>query len=171
VLEWIATYRINEYSDFLGLIVTVVGFALTLWNVWKSRSIATQALLVANKVRDDLRKVEIVAEFSTAVAAMEEIKRLHRKGEIDALPERYSALRRSLITMRDATILLSNEDQTLLQGAISQFAGFERKIEKALVSDSTAKIDFAKMNRVVSTLVDEIHAVVVRMKTAIGDGQ
>lgn len=170
MLEWLAAYRINEYSDILGLVITVIGFVLTLWNLWKSRSIATQALSVASKVRDDLRKVEVVAEFSAVIAALEEIKRLHRKGELEPLPERYSSLRRSLITMRDSTILLCNEDQSLLQGAISQFAGFERKIEKALTVDE-AKIDFAKMNRIVSTLLDDIHAVVVRMKTAIGDGK
>lgn len=169
MLEWIIKYRINEYSDFLGLILTVVGFALTLLSVWRSRKIAAQALAVANKVRDDLQKVEIAGEFSTAIAAMEEVKRLHRRGELDPLPERYSSLRRSLITLKASGSILTEADHALLQGAITQFAGFERKIEKAMYGDQ-AKIDFVKMNKIVSTAVDEVHAALIRMKMTIGGG-
>ncbi|MFD0738872.1 hypothetical protein ACFQZQ_06215 [Lysobacter koreensis] len=170
LLEWVAKHRLNEYSDVLGLLITIVGFAATLWAVWRSRRVAAQALAVANKVRDDLRKVETVAEFSSAMTAMEEVKRLHRKGDLDPLPERYSALRRSLISLRASSQLLTDGEQSVLQSAITQFAGFERRIEKALTSES-AKVDFAKMNRIVSSSMDQIHAVLIRIKTAIGDGK
>lgn len=169
MLDWIAKHRINEYSDVIGLLITLVGFAVTIFTLWRSRRVAEAALEIARGVRDDLKKVETVAEFATVIASMEEIKRLHRKGERDGLPERYSQLRRSLITLKGAKALLTDDEQTSLQQAISQFAGFERQIEKALANDSVGKLDFPKQNRIVSGLIDEVHAVVVRLKAAIGD--
>jgi hypothetical protein len=171
MLDWIAKYRINEYSDVLGLVITIVGFTVTLWTVLRSRSVASEALSVAKKVRDDLRKVETAGAFASAITAMEEVKRLHRKGELDHLPERYSQLRRSLIGLKGSNHLLTSEDQTAIQEAIAQFGAFERQIERSLASGDASKINFPKMNKLVSVNIDRLHMMVVRLKAAIGDGQ
>ena len=171
LLEWVVKHRINEYSDLLGLLITIVGFGFTIFGVWRSKKIAKEALIVAKKVRDDLRKIEIVAEFSTAIVSMEEIKRLHRKADFQSLPERYSSLRRSLITIRSEVSALSDEDSSLIQNAISNFAGFERKIEKYIAKGQEAKVDFVKMNQIVSLTIDQVHEVLVKIKLEIGDGK
>ena len=171
MLEFLAQYHVNEYAGIVGLFATVSGFALTLWKVSRTRNAAEAASQAAEHVRRDLRKVETVAEFSSAIAVMEEIKRLHRKGEMDHLPERYSSLRRSLIALRASNPLLNHDDQSLLQQAIAQFAAFERQIEKALALPDGAKVDFVRLNRIVSSTIDELYAVLTRVRGAIGDGK
>lgn len=168
MLEWMARHRINEYSDLLGLAITIVGFTLTLWNLWRSRRIAAQALNVAQDVRKDLSKFEIVAQITNALNAMADLKRLHRKGDLEPLMDKYSNLRLSLIEIRGLNADLTAGELTTLQSAVSQLAQFERRVERALGSKAEVKVDFRKMNYVIAGYVDEVHAILVRLKAAVG---
>jgi hypothetical protein len=51
---------------------------VTIWNVRASRAAALRAEEAANQARHAIRFFDVVAEISTAIAAMEEIRRLHR---------------------------------------------------------------------------------------------
>lgn len=169
MLDFIARYRINEYSDVLGLAVTFIGFLVTIWQVIKSRRVASEALDVAKKVRVELSQFEIASEIAAAIAVMEETKRLHRKGDFDQLPDRYSFLRRSLISLRANASSFSESDLSIFQQAITQLAASEKQIDKYIAAEEKSKIDVPRMNGLMSAHIDSLHELFVRLRISIGD--
>ena len=94
IIQWITENHVGDLASIAGIFITIIGFCVTLWNVWRSRSAAERAEMAANEARRMIRSYETVAEFSSAITLMEEIKRLHRSRQLDMLPDRYSALRK-----------------------------------------------------------------------------
>ena len=169
MLEIVARYRLNEYSDVLGLLITVLGFLVTIWQVVKSRRISTKALEIANQVREELARFDMAGEISVAITVMEEIKRSHRRGEVDHLPDKYSHLRRSIISLRSNGVPLSEADQKVLQDAVSQLAASERYIERHLASADASKLDVPRMNSIMSAQIDGLYGLFVRLRGRIGE--
>jgi len=100
ILNWIAENHVGDLASLAGVAISVGGFIVTVWNVRRTRSAAERAEAAANEARRVVRGYETVSEFSAAIAIMEEVKRLHRAGQIDMLLERYAALRKVLIGVR-----------------------------------------------------------------------
>jgi len=165
--QFLADYRIGDYAGIFGLLVSVVGFILTVRASVSSKNAAVQTRSVVESMRNDLRRVDTVSDFSTAVAIMEEIKRLHRLNSLQLLPERYSQLTKFLINIRSSNPLLSGEDQKLVQGAITQFSALERLVEGCL-HDSVEKIDMPTMNALVSKQMEAVQGLLIRIKVQIG---
>lgn len=166
--QLLAEYRIGDYAGILGLIISVVGFFITIKTSLNTREAAAQASAAVNSMRDDLRKGDTVADFSSALATMDEIKRMHRSGSLHLLPDRYSQLRRFLVSIRSSNPLLSEPDQQAIQGAISQFSSLERSVEKAL--EEKGVVSAAKMNSLVSKQSEAIQELLVRIKSEINKG-
>jgi hypothetical protein len=99
-LNWITENHIGDLASLAGVIISFIGFVVTVWNVRRSKSAAERAEVAANEARRVIRFYETVSEFSAAIAIMEELKRLHRLGATDVLLDRYAALRKALITVR-----------------------------------------------------------------------
>lgn len=169
--QFLLDYPIGDYASLLGLVISVVGFFFTIKTSLKTRDAAKQASVAVVSMREDLRKGETVADFSSALAIMDEIKRMHRTGSLNLLPDRYSQLRRFLVSIRSSNPLLSEEDQKIIQGAIAQFSSIERSVEKAL--EQNGSVSAAKSNSLVSKQYESIQELLVRIKSEIneGDGQ
>lgn len=86
--------------------MALVGFVITIIGVWKSKSAAQHAREAAVGVRADMRRTDTVSELSAAITAMDEIKWLQRKAAWEILPDRYSSLRKALISVRTANASL-----------------------------------------------------------------
>lgn len=163
---FLATYRVGDYAGILGLIVSIVGFVWTVRAAVSSRDAALQTKAAVQDMRNDLRRAETVSDFSTAVAIMEEIKRLHRLKSLELLPERYSQINKFLIGVRSANPLLTADELKIIQNAIAQFSALERLIEGCLAK--TTELDTAKVNGQVSKQLEAVHGLLVSMKTKIG---
>lgn len=167
-LQIIMKYRINEVSDILGLIITLVGFLFTTIALIKSKKATTNLKIELEKVRHDLRRTETVSDTASALALMDEIKRLHRQSEtLQLLPERYSALRKALISIRSNNPILDLTDQQKIQEAISQLASFERKVE-SILSGTNEALNIPKINSILSSLSDTIQELLVKIRNSIG---
>ena len=157
----------GDIASVVGLIISIVGFIVTIRNVKRSKTAAQRAEEAATQTRDAIIRAETIIDFSAALTIMDEIKRLHRAGAWNYLPDRYSTLRKMLISIRTANITLSVQHQTALQGAIQHFSNIERRIERALISNS-AKPDAAKLNAIVSTQIDKLSEVLTAIRQQIG---
>jgi hypothetical protein len=83
--EFIAQYQVGDYASIVGLAVSAVGFVVTIIGVWRSKSAAQEASMVARQVREDLGRTNAVAEFAAAISAMSEIKTLPSGGGVGAV--------------------------------------------------------------------------------------
>jgi hypothetical protein len=98
VTSWLDESRAGDIASLFGILLTVVGFAVTIRNVHVSSRASLRAEQAAVETRRAIRLFDTIAEVAGAVSALEEIKRLHRDGAWPVLPDRYSALKKSLIT-------------------------------------------------------------------------
>lgn len=160
--------RIGDYAGLLGLVISIVGFFFTIRASLNSKTAARQASLAVESMRDDLRKGDTVADFSSALAVMDEIKRMHRSPNLHLLPDRYSQLKRFLISIRSSNPLLSEADQRSIQSAIVQFSALERLVETALEENSA--VSAARMNSLVSKQSETIQELLVRIKSDLSKG-
>lgn len=147
-------------ASLLGLIVSI----FTLAYVQISKKAAQEAV---KKVRADIGHLNEVAGFTAAIATMEEIKRLHRESAWSILPERYSVLRKHLISIKEAAEDLTAEQKKTLQSAIQFFAGLESQVEVAL-SQKADPHDVPGINKQVSRQIDKLQSVLANRSNNIG---
>ncbi len=150
------------------MVVTIIGFVVTIINVIKSKNAATLAEETVRSVREDLRLYQTVNGFASALVTMDEIKRLHRQKEWVLLPDRYNNLRKSLISIRCENPILSENDQKEIQAAIMQFSGLEKLIDEYLSSEKKSEIDIPKINSRVSKQIDRIQELLVKLNSKVG---
>lgn len=71
-----------------GNIATVLGFVVTIWTLVRTKTAAVAARKAAEATKTQLSRVDTITEFSSAIAIMDEIKRLHRARAWEILPDR-----------------------------------------------------------------------------------
>jgi hypothetical protein len=108
-----------------GGLVTVLGFIVTIWTLLRTKTAADAARTAAEQTKLQLSRVDTLAECSSALAIMDEIKRLHRAGAWEVVPDRYAALRRLLASIQTLNPDLTEEQRTALSASIGQFKTME----------------------------------------------
>lgn len=161
-------YRVGDYAGLIGLLISLIGFYFTIRTVLNSKAASEYAAAAVESMREDIRRSETVADFATALAVMEEIKRMHRSGNLNFLPDRYASLKKFLISIRTSNSLLTEEDQVVMQSAIAKFSSMEKLIEVSILD--AKPIEHAKLNGQMSKHYDLIQSLLVRIKTEIGRG-
>jgi hypothetical protein len=156
----------GNIASLLGLVVSVAGFAWTLVAVRNAKRVAEGAKAAAEKARADILEANSMVELASAVTAMEEIKRLHRQGAWPLLPDRYASLREALATIRTMRPTMSDEHQSVFQGAIQQLRDIEDKVERALATQQQPR-NVPALNKVISLQIDKLAEVLAVMR--VGD--
>ena len=133
---------------------------LDIW--WRARSAARQARHVSLQVSERMSRFEAVEVISVAIAAMDEIKGLHRSSMEFAL-HRYSGLRKNLAIADTAMTIVQ---RGRIANALSQFRIMEAEVDRAVASGVTKELDVARFNGVLSRLMDELPKIMVAMKQA-----
>jgi hypothetical protein len=165
VLQWIAENRVGDLASLAGVAISIGGFIVTIWNVRRSRSAAERAEAAANEARRVMRGYQTVSDFSAAIAVMEEIKRLHRVGQIEPLLDRYAILRKALVGVRKLAPSLTQAMDREIQAAITTLATMEDVLERA--SSEGSSPDFPELNRLLSRDIDRLQVILIEM-TALG---
>ena len=156
--DFLTRHRINEVSDFIGLIITILAFGWTICAVYRSRTAAEQARQAAQETRRTISAHSVMIDLASAIATMEEIKRLHRGRQWSILPERYGALRHALRSIHGSNTRLTNEHSTTIQASITHIAAVERRVEEALAA-ATDPRDAVQMIRIVDREIEKLHRV------------
>jgi hypothetical protein len=165
-MQWLTDYHIGDLASVAGVAISIVGFLVTVWNVRRSKSAAERAERAANDARRLIRDYETLSDFSAAIAIMEEIKRLHRIGQIEPLLDRYAALRKVLIEVRKMSPSVNQTMDETIQSAITTLSAMETQVERSRAAGAIP--DFVRLNRALSRDIDELHAVFVEMKLSDG---
>jgi cell division protein FtsX len=159
--------HLGDIASVIGIIISLVGFFITIWNVIQTRKAAQKAEEIGRKVREDISKIETIEEFSKAIATIDEIKRLNRDGAWSILPERYSSLRKSLISIKNSNPNMPENDKVILSNALRHTSNIEDQIEQFIVNKSL-QIDIPKFNKIISQQGDRLTEILVSLKSKIG---
>lgn len=163
-MSWLTMDYIGDLASLAGVAVSIFGFIVTVWNVRRSKSAAERAEAAANEARRAMRAYQTLSDFSAAIAIMEEIRRLHRLGQIDPLLDRYGALRKALIGVRKLSPALTESMEAQIQSAVATLATIEDIVERARAEGNSP--DFAELNHFLSIEIDGLHAVLIDMTSA-----
>lgn len=153
--------------NLIGILISIVGFAITIRTALKSRTAAQAAQESVQKVREDIKRVNAVVEFATALATLEEIRRLHRAAAWHTLLERYANLKTLLVSIRTANADMPDPYKTSIQGALTQLSQMETQVERFVMSQQNMP-DALKFNMVVSKQIDSLREILVEIQNSIG---
>ncbi|MCK4570749.1 hypothetical protein KAT84_02245 [Candidatus Bipolaricaulota bacterium] len=166
MMTYLSTLSIPELASIIGLIVTVIGFIVTIYSVGRSRSAANLAKEAADSARVRMMRFDVATGLTSAISMLEEIKRLQRDKSWQLLPERYGTLRKLLVSIRGAYPHISEADRSSIQSAIQHLANSERIVEKVIADVDTA--DVPKLNSRLSNLVDILQELLIEVKNREG---
>jgi hypothetical protein len=149
----------------LGLVITIVGFGLALWRIRKSEAASEQARRAAEAVRAQILLLNAVQGLHDTIAALEDIRRLHRLQAWPALPDRYSVLKRNLIAIRSRTPNLTIAQRSEIQATIQQLSNMETQIENAI--EGSDHPDVPRMNKIVARQFDRLALILIELQRDI----
>lgn len=164
-LAWLVFARIADSISVLGIVLTLIGLALTYKNVQRTATAAEEAKKAVDRVRRSIGLVDSASNFSSAIERFETIKALHREEAWTQLPDKYSTLKRILIALKAQNPQLSESQQALLLGAISQLSVMEETGEKIFkrLRDGGAAADedpdIVRLNGILSELIQGIYEI------------
>jgi hypothetical protein len=169
LLAYIVSYNLGDYASVLGVLISILGFGVTVYKVWRSNATALQVKLAVQNLQRDLQRMDVISKMAEASRRLSEIKRLQRENFWSGLPVLYEDLRAKLIDVRD-NAELTDEQTEILRGVIYQTSIMETSIESALKHESSTKLDSVKYNQVLSKKIDELQAVFNQIRNQIGSG-
>lgn len=157
----------GDAASVVGVFISLIGFAITIVGLARSKSAARQVGAAVAAVRQQLSRQSVAVDLASLMNDIEEIKLLHRFGAWDAMPIRYSAIRKRLFLVKGSTPVLTKNQKASIQGVIEQFRTIEETVEEALASKEPPK-DVASLNKVATEQSDKLTAVLVAVQQAIG---
>jgi hypothetical protein len=153
----------GDLASVLGVLLSVLGFAITIVNVRRSKSAAQRAEEAAENTRSLLLRDDVLGALATAIANLEEIRRLHRASAWTMLPDRYASLRDRLIVIRTLGRGIDDRQLAILQEAESELLAIEKRVERAL-SKGTTPPNPAKFNEVLGGRLTRLQELLVRLR-------
>lgn len=123
-------YHLGDIASVLGLIVSIVGFIITIWGVWRSKTAAQRAEESSRRTHEAMTAMQSIVDISAVLAALEEIKRLHRASEWQLLLVRYGSLRAKLVALKASRPKLKETQHAVLQGTIQHLANLEVMVDR-----------------------------------------
>ena len=158
----------GDIASVAGVVISIVGFIATIIAVFLSKSAAQRAEAAAREVKAEIARSDAIMELSAVITTMEEIKRLHRVNAWAILPDRYSSVKRLLISIRASSPNIPNEHRESLLAAVQHFSTMEKKVERFLAGSMETTPNQAKLNEVVSLQLDRVNDTLAAIKQQIG---
>jgi len=79
----------RDIVNVVGVIASLAGLGWTIRLAWQAKTAAEQARDAAREARDHVLRFDLIAALSAAIAALDEIKGLHRIGAWEMALIRY----------------------------------------------------------------------------------
>jgi len=154
----------GDLASVIGCFVSIIGFSFAIYTLLRTKKAAEAAREAAIEVRERLTRVNTVAEFAEALATIEEIKRLHRAKKWEISLDRYSVVRRLLVSIQGSSPTLGDQQRAVLAGAIEQFRTMEQTVERARSGHVQRDPDHARLNKVAAKIHDELNSVMISIR-------
>lgn len=168
IFQFVSENHLGDFASILDVLVTIIGFIVTIINVIRSRRAAELAKDSVEYAISSIKKFETVVDISSVIGMLEEIKRSHRSNQWAILPDRYATLRKTLINIRESRDL-SDKHSTVIQGTIVNLTDMEKAVEKSL-PDVPPNMHI-RFNALLSEHVDALAGVLAELKFSESGGR
>lgn len=140
MLDWLS-HNWGGAVGVLGLLFTVGGFWLAIWQIRLSKRAAEQAAAAARdaavasrETREEIQKNIGIAELETIGRLIDDVKRFHINRKWELAREKYNDIRRGLSRLRSFHPDMDDEDQVKISAAIVAIDDLDRAISGALLA-------------------------------------
>ena len=153
----------GNVASVSGLALSLIGFGFTIWIALRAKTAAEQASLAAQQAKAKILRQGTLFNFSSALAAMEELVRLNRSKEWESMLDRHSEIGTVLVELKDGSEGLSEEQHITIQGCVQQLKIIENQIENHF-SSGKPEPDIARMNRIIKNQITKLHGIATTLK-------
>jgi hypothetical protein len=147
----------------------VLGFAVTIWLVFRAKTAAEQARDAAQQVRARISALDTIGELSAAITILNEILRLQRTNHWetvwDIVLDRYANVRRHLVRSEQGAGV-GEVHQNSIRTAVAQLSIIVEEIEQARTHQQQDQLETVRFNRIISNQIDAIERALVDVKKA-----
>ncbi len=164
--DYILANHWDSWASVIGLIVAIIGFAITIINVYRSKKAAEQAEEAVTKIRDKILTFDKFGDINTAITILNEIKRLVREKKWDIIIEKIPPLKQTLVSIKGLTPELSKDHKRNILGVIQQLTILEQEIEKT-ISNKESVSDIPRINRILTKQIDRMTELLVEIQKNI----
>jgi Co/Zn/Cd efflux system component len=160
IIGWLKNYDLaGTWADVAGL----VGFVVTIIAALAAKSAAEAAKSAAENMREKIRLFDTVVDTQAVISALEDVKKLHRLRDWNALPEKYASIRRQLIMLREGGASLNDEQLKTIQNAVTNLSEMERQLDRSLARNAQPQ-GSDKLNPLISDDSDALVALLQSLK-------
>jgi parvulin-like peptidyl-prolyl isomerase len=152
----------GSWASIAGVVISVVGFAITIFNVAKSKSAAVAAKNAARDAQSALKDIDAISEISMAIERLEGAKSQVSQNQGLFLAESFSRVRRRLISAKDSNENLTPDSVEILRTSIRRTRSLENKIHKHV--EEKTRLDILKTNKALSIIMDDLHKLQISLK-------
>ncbi len=165
--QWfIGIANIGEMLSVADIVLTLIGFTITVLAAYKAKRAADLAFSAAQAAKQGVRQLDLISEISAVIHLLEELKSIQRTGGTDLLLGRYSAVRIKVVEIRESGLLSEEIDQVALQDVVTRLRSLEVTLDKN-VNYLGDKKNLAKCNESVSFCTDLMLGVKVRLHSKV----
>lgn len=163
-------YRLGDLASLVGLVVALVGFAVTIRAAWRARTAAETAAKAAEAAREQMASVRSTTTLAGVISRLDGLKLMHRRAKSVAdwrdMPDRYSAIRTELVHIRGRYPSPHADEKRIIQASIEALRALEDLVERAIQAGALPD-DVPGMNRVVAQRVDELSELSNRLQAQL----
>ncbi len=134
-MDWL-TDNWGSLASAAGLLVTLMGLWIVYWQAKKARTSAEAAEAVAGEAKEFIRRSLTVGDLQQAIDLVQTIKPLHRDARWQVVVDRYQQLRSTLADVRARHPSLTDQQDEVIQGAITQIRVVEDEVDEAMAKDA-----------------------------------
>jgi hypothetical protein len=110
-VDWSFWSQYGNYASVVGLIVSVLGFAFTIWQVIKSRKVAEEAKVIAREAINRISTHLFFTQVTTAIKLIQELRNFSRLKQWHRAIDRCEEVRILLADFAVDPRLLYDEQQ------------------------------------------------------------
>ncbi|MCQ1572747.1 hypothetical protein NFO65_18625 [Neorhizobium galegae] len=160
------------FSDWLGLagiILSLLGFGVSLWQLWKVKTAAESARDSAKLATEGVRKLDSVISFTSVIKSLDDIKNALHKQDYTELVKQFDSSRHSLIDARENHPGLSDNQRRSIQKALTFLKTLEVEVRTSDVE--SIKLQHPKFMKTLLEISDSVTTILIstRNMEATGD--
>ena len=147
------------FAKHWGDLASIVGLAFAIYLAYQAKHAAEQARDAARAARDRIFSLDAISELTAARLTLADIIGLQRLdlGEVlwPVLLERYERARLSLVRCEQAPGVPQAQRESIIT-AVGMLRSIVGDIETARIDPDQVKLDVVRINRFLSTQIDEL---------------
>ena len=147
----------------LGLLVSIVGFSLTIWQLVRTASATRAAGAAVDRLKLRVATYDAIFEISRARSAIKETQSNARGSDWRRVVESYATTREALLRVRELSPHLDDKQRDKIDDVIEEINRFCDRVESSLQKGAIA-FDVAKAIRAIRSHSDFVDRLRITME-------